>query len=180
MWVVGRSAPDGCPDVPELRHRSVRPHGGPPHAQISTGTRIVAGSSYPCPSPEVASLLVSTVLHVVALVVAVVSVPSVAGLTAWSLTGGDGSAQSPLVAFLGLVVGIGSIYNVVICWRSFWFIAEWQWWLMWAPGVAGLLGVLLSSAESEESWRVRAIWLGTQMVLWLPAALLWAAEVVTP
>lgn len=96
------------------------------------------------------------------------------------LTGGDGPPKNPLLAVLGLIVGLGSICNVVICLRSFWFIAEWQWWLLWAPGVAGLLGVLLSSAEEEESWHTWALWLGAQVVLWVPAALLWAAEVVSP
>jgi hypothetical protein len=127
---------------------------------------------------------VSTVLHVAALIVAFLSIPTVAAMTAWSLTGGDGDAKNPLVGFLGLAVGLGAIYNLVICWRSFWFFAEWQWWLMWAPAVAGLVGMLLSwdrteQQEQEQSWREWALLLGMQAVLAVPALLLLAADVVT-
>ena len=78
---------------------------------------------------------------VLALVVAIVSVPTIAGMTAWGLTGGDGEADSAVVALLGAVVGYGAVYNVIASWLAFFDMAAWQWYLMWAH------------PRLQESWR---------------------------
>lgn len=48
----------------------------------------------------------STALLVVATVVAVLSVPTIAGLTAWGLAGGDGETKSWLFGVLAMLVGM--------------------------------------------------------------------------
>jgi hypothetical protein len=125
---------------------------------------------------------VSTVLMVLALVVAVVSVPTVAGLTAWGLAGGDGEPKNPLYALLAMGVGFGSMYSALVCYLAFWRdIPAWQWWLMWIPPVAGLLGLALSPGELvAASAKDRILGLGMQVALALPALLLWASGSVTP
>lgn len=118
---------------------------------------------------------------ILALVVAVVSVPTVAGLTAWGLAGGDGTPKNAAHALLAVGVGFGSVYNAVICYLALWRdIPPWQWWLMWIPPVAGVLGVLLSSweARTDSSAKDWLVGLGMQLALALPAALLWASGTV--
>jgi hypothetical protein len=121
---------------------------------------------------------VSTTLLVLALLIAVVSVPTVAGMTAWGLSGGDGEADSAVVGLLGAVVGYGAMYNVVASWLAFFDMAAWQWYLMWAPPLAGVLALVLTSSE----WRREdstsgdvAVGLVMQISLAVPAALVWAA-----
>jgi hypothetical protein len=115
---------------------------------------------------------------VLALLIAIVSVPTVAGMTAWGLTGGDGEAESAVVGLLGAVVGFGAMYNVVASWLAFFDMAAWQWYLMWAPPVAGVLALLLTSPtwrrEGNSSGDV-AVGLLMQLSLAIPAALVWAA-----
>jgi hypothetical protein len=118
---------------------------------------------------------------VLALVLAAVSVPTIAGLTAWGLAGGDGTPRTAFHALLATGVGFGSIFNAVICYLAlFRDVPAWQWWLMWVPPVAGLLGVLLASFEerTEGSARDWLLGLGMQLTLALPAVLLLAAGVV--
>lgn len=123
----------------------------------------------------------STTLHVLALVVAILSVPSVAALTAWGLAGGDGSAKNPLVGLLGASVALGSVYVAATCWTAFWGLAEWRWWLMFIPPAAGVLGLLLLGDDgSESSLRDRMLGLGLQTILLVPPLSLWAAGVVSP
>jgi hypothetical protein len=121
---------------------------------------------------------VSTTLLVLALLIAVVSVPTVAGMTAWGLSGGDGEADSAVVGLLGAVVGYGAMYNVVASWLAFFDMAAWQWYPMWAPPLAGVLALVLTSSE----WRREdstsgdvAVGLVMQISLAVPAALVWAA-----
>ncbi|HEX6249140.1 MAG TPA: hypothetical protein VFZ64_14810 [Nocardioidaceae bacterium] len=122
----------------------------------------------------------STALLVVALVVALLSVPTVAGMTAWGLAGGDGTPKNPVFGVLAVLVGFGSVYNAAICFRAFFLdVPEWAWWLMWAPPAAGVVGLLLSAGEMRrEPWWTVLAGLGMQLVLAVPALLLWAGGVV--
>jgi hypothetical protein len=124
---------------------------------------------------------VSQALHVTALVVALLSIPTVAGLTAWGLAGGDGSPANPVLGGLGALVAFGSLYVAVTCWTAFWGLSEWRWWLMLMPPAAGVLGLALASREGRADrvgdWLVG---LGMQVVLAVPALLLWAAGAVSP
>lgn len=123
----------------------------------------------------------STTLHVLALVVAILNVPSVAGLTAWGLAGGDGEAKNPLVGLLGALVALGSVYVAVTCWTAFWGLSEWRWWLMFVPSAAGVTGLLLVGDDgSESTLRDWLLGVALQTVLLVPPLLLWAAGLVSP
>ncbi|HSE08174.1 MAG TPA: hypothetical protein VLB29_05870 [Nocardioidaceae bacterium] len=123
----------------------------------------------------------STALIVVALVVALVSIPTVAGLTAWGLAGGDGEPKNAVIGVLGALVAFGAIYNALVSYRAFWGIPDWSWWLMWVPPVAGLVGLLLArddlSPEESSSPTDWAVGLSMQAALGVPAVLLWASGV---
>ena len=119
----------------------------------------------------------NTALVVLAIVVAVLSVPTVAGLTAWGLSGGDGEADNVVVGILGALVGLGGIYNAVVSYRALWEIPEWAWWLMWVPLTAGSAGLLLSIKQLN-GLRDALLGLGLQLTLGVPAALVWAAGAV--
>lgn len=123
----------------------------------------------------------STSLHITALVIAILSVPTVAGLTAWGLAGGDGEPDNVALGVLGALVGFGSVYTAVTCWTAFWGLADWRWWLMFVPAAAGLAGLLLASGKSEEN-RARDVLVGVgfQLFLAVPGLLLWAAGVASP
>jgi len=119
-----------------------------------------------------------------ALVVAVVSVPTVGGLMAWGLAGGDGEPKNVVLGLLGALVGFGAIYNALVSYRAFWGIPDWAWWLMWVPPIAGICGLILardevSPDESSSPWDW-AVGLAMPLALGLPAALLWASGVVAP
>ena len=100
----------------------------------------------------------SEVLIMTALVVALVSVPSIAAITAMGLAGGDGEPKN---AFFG-----GE--------------PAWRWWLMLLPPAAGLLGILTYGEEPEHTtcWD-RLIGIAMQLALGIPAALLFASGAVT-
>ena len=123
-----------------------------------------------------------TALVVTALVVAVLCVPTVGGLTAWGLAGGDGAPASPLHGLLAVLVGFGSVYNAVTCYLALWDVAPWQWWLMWAAPAAGLVGVVLEGARggyADQSVRDWLLGFTMQLVLALPVMLLGASGAVT-
>ncbi|MDP3894739.1 hypothetical protein [Nocardioides sp.] len=122
----------------------------------------------------------STSLHVTALVVALLSVPTIAALTAWGLAGGDGSPESPLHGLLGALVALGSAYNAVTCWTAFWGLPDWRWWAMLVAPTAGLVGVILTGSSGETPARDRLVGGGLQLVLAAPAMLLVVAGVATP
>ena len=61
------------------------------------------------------SQAMSTTLVVLALVTALLCVPTVAGMTAWGLAGGDGSPETPIHGALAVLVGGGSLYNALTC-----------------------------------------------------------------
>ena len=76
------------------------------------------------------------------------------------------------------LVGYGAMLNAALCLAAlFRTLPEWQWWLMWAPPVAGLVGMLLAVREFEDDpyWQW-LLWLGLQPVLGVPALLLWAGD----
>lgn len=121
----------------------------------------------------------STALLVVALLVAVVSVPTVGGLTAWGLAGGDGEPRNAVLGLLGALVGLSTIYNALISFRAFWGIPDWVWGLMWVAPIAGVVGLVLArdelSADESPTWAAWAVGLSMQAALAIPAALVWAA-----
>lgn len=121
----------------------------------------------------------STALLVLATVVAVLSVPTLAGLTAWGLAGGDGETKSWLFGVLAMLVGFGAFFTAVMTIRTlFQPLPEWAWWLMWAPLAAGLLGLLLMSRDPDEPKGSATDWVTSvamQAGLAVPAALVWLA-----
>ncbi len=123
----------------------------------------------------------SAVLITTALVVALVSVPTIAGITAMGLSGGDGEPRNALLGVLGAIVGYGSIYNAVTCFTAF-FGGEpaWRWWLMLLPPAAGLLGLLIYGDEPEDTTGSdRLFGVAMQLALGIPAVLLLASDAVT-
>ena len=119
-----------------------------------------------------------------ALVVAVLCIPTVSGLTAWGLAGGDGEPETPTYGVLALLVGAGSLYNALTCYLALFDIATWQWWLMWVCPLAGVLGILLSGIRGdlgpeENTVADFAVGLGFQAVAAIPAVLLLMSEAVT-
>ena len=123
----------------------------------------------------------SSTLITLALIVAVVCVPTVAGLTAWGLAGGDGEPKNVLTGLLAMVVGFGSIYTAINCYTAYFSdLPSWRWWFMLLPPAAGIIGVLLHGDElkgSEVSEGLLVI--GMQLVLAVPAVLLLASDAVT-
>ena len=112
-----------------------------------------------------------------ALVVAVLCIPTVAGITAWGLAGGDGTPETPLHAVLAVLVGGGALYNAVTCYLAlFDDVAAWRWWLMWAAPAAGVLGILLAglTEESQEDSTALdfAVGFGMQALVAVPVVLL--------
>ena len=113
----------------------------------------------------------STALQVAALLVAVACLPTITLFTVWGLAGGDGEPDNAVVAVLGLVVGVGSLYAVGTAAAAFDGLPTWRWALMWVPAVAGLLGVALSPRRTLGA-------LAAELLLGLPALLvLLAGEV---
>ena len=119
-------------------------------------------------------------MTVLALVLAVLCVPTVAGMTAWGLAGGDGTPESPLHGVLAVLVGGGSVYNAVVCWLAlFGDRASWQWWLMWAAPVAGLVGLLVASDDGESTPVDWAVGVGMQALTGVPVVLLALSDAVS-
>ena len=123
----------------------------------------------------------SNTVITIALVVAVVCVPTVAGLTAWGLAGGDGEQENVFIGLLAMIVGFGSVYNAVNCYTAYFVdMPPWRWWLMLLPPAAGIIGVLLHDDDLQGSrLSARLLSVGLQLVLAVPAALLLASDAVT-
>ena len=122
----------------------------------------------------------SAALITTALVIALASVPTIAALTAWGLAGGDGEPKNVFLGVLGAIVGFGSIYTALTCFAAFWGLSDWRWWLTLLPPAAGLLGLLLSGDEPEDTTASdRLIGLAMQVGLGIPAVLLLASGAVT-
>jgi len=123
----------------------------------------------------------SAVLVTAALVVALLSVPSIAGMTAMGLAGGDGEPKHAFFGVLAAIVGYGSIYTAATCFSAYWgVLPAWRWWLMLLPAAAGLLG-LVTYRDASENASV-ADWLmglAMQLGLGIPAALLLAGGAVS-
>ena len=123
----------------------------------------------------------SAALITMALVVALVSAPSIGAITGMGLAGGDGEPKNALFGMLGAIVAYGSIYNALTCYTAY-FGGEpaWRWWLMLLPPVAGLVGVLTyGDAPGDVSGSERIVGVALQLVLAIPAALLLASGAVT-
>jgi hypothetical protein len=123
----------------------------------------------------------SAVLVTTALVVALLSVPSIAGMTAMGLAGGDGEPKSAFFGVLAAIVGFGSIYTAATCFSAYFGdLPAWRWWLMLLPAAAGILGLLTYPDEPEASsgsdWLVGVT---MQLALGIPAALVLASDAVT-
>jgi hypothetical protein len=116
-----------------------------------------------------------TGLLIVAIVVAVVSVPTIAGLTAWGLAGGDGEPDNALMGVLAVLVGGGGVYNALASWLAFQGLAEWQWWLMLVAPVAGLLGLVSAPPEQQATTGDWVIGVLMQAGLAVPWLLVWLA-----
>jgi hypothetical protein len=122
---------------------------------------------------------VTQVLHVLALVVALLGLPTVAALVAWGLVGGDGEPARPALGLLGAVVALGSVYVVATCWTAFWGLPAWRWWLMLVPAAAAGVGLAaLPSRATRTTDRLRGLGLAASLAV--PALLLWLAGAVTP
>ena len=121
----------------------------------------------------------STALLVAAFIVAVLSVPTIGGLTAWALAGGDGETKNWFLGILAMLVGFGAVFTAVMTFRTFFQpLPEWAWWAMWAPPVAGLLGLVLISQDPDEPTGSVTDWLTSfamQAGLAVPAVLVWLA-----
>jgi hypothetical protein len=115
---------------------------------------------------------VSLLLVVLALVIAAVCVPTAAGMTAWGLAGGDGEPVNRLAGVLGAVVGLGSIYNVLVSFAAFWDLDGWRWWPMWAAPVAGLVGILVVRDQEKGSVADWIAGVAMQLAVGTPPALL--------
>jgi hypothetical protein len=121
---------------------------------------------------------------VLALLLALLCVPTVAGLTAWGLAGGDGTPETPLLGVLALLVGAGSLYNALICYLALFGDRQpWQWWLMWVAPVAGAVGLALAArTDPSEDGATSAtdvlVGLGMQAVVGVPAVLLALSDAV--
>lgn len=122
----------------------------------------------------------SAALITMALVVALVSVPTIGALTAWGLAGGDGEPRNAALGMLGAMVGFGSIYTALSCYAAFWGLPAWRWWLMLVAPAAGLVGLLASGEEPEgTSASDRVMGIAMQLGLGVPALLLLASGAVT-
>ena len=122
----------------------------------------------------------STAVHIAALILAMLCIPTIGGLTAWGLAGGDGVQDDWLLGILAVMVGFGSIYTAVTCWTAFWGLADWRWWLMFVPSVAGILGLVYvgrGEGELTQDWVIGA---ALQLVMVVPPLLLLVAGVATP
>ena len=118
-----------------------------------------------------------TTLLVLATLVAALSVPTVAGMTAWGLSGGDGEPDSAFVGVLAALVGFGMVYNAVISFRALFLgMPEWAWLAMWVSPAAAFVGILLSGSELRgEPARSYLVAGALPLAMCIPAALVWAS-----
>jgi hypothetical protein len=123
----------------------------------------------------------SAVLVTTAAVVAVLSAPSIAAITAMGLAGGDGEPKSAFFGVLAALVGYGSIYTAATCFSAYWVdLPAWRWWLMLLPAAAGIVGLLTYPDEPEvSSASDRLLGVAMQLALGIPAVLLLGSGAVT-
>jgi len=84
------------------------------------------------------------------------------------------------MGLLAVTVGLGSIYNVFASAWAFSDLAPWQWWLMWAATVGGVLGLGMAALD-RDSHDTAGDWLvglAMQLGLAVPAVLVWQAAAV--
>ena len=113
----------------------------------------------------------SVALVVLAVLVAVICVPTAAGMTAMALAGGDGEPENWLVGLLAAIVGFGSVYNALVAFAAFWGLDGWRWWPMWAAPVAGLVGMLILDDRAVSGLRDRIVGVALQLAVALAPAL---------
>ena len=119
-----------------------------------------------------------TTLLVLATLVAALSVPTVAGMTAWGLSGGDGEAENNLVGVLAALVALGMVYNAVVSYRALYFgMPDWAWLAMWVSPAAAALGILLSGSQLRgEPRRAYLVVVALPLAMCIPAVLVWLAR----
>lgn len=119
-----------------------------------------------------------TTLLVLATLVAALSVPTVAGMTAWGLSGGDGEAENNLVGVLAALVALGMVYNAVVSYRALYFgMPDWAWLAMWVSPAAAALGILLSGSQLRgEPGRAYLVVVALPLAMCIPAVLVWLAR----
>ena len=89
------------------------------------------------------SRAVSTLLLVIALVVAALNLMLPVALLGWGLAGGDGRPDNPFYGGLALVIVLGGVYSLVECIAAFGGVGPLRWWLMWLLPVAAAVGCFL-------------------------------------
>jgi hypothetical protein len=121
---------------------------------------------------------VPTTLLVLATLVAALSVPTVAGLTAWGLSGGDGEPDNAFVGVLAALVGFGMVYNAVISFRALFLgMPDWAWFAMWVSPGAAFVGILLAGSELRgEPARSYLVAIALPLSMCIPAVLVWLAR----
>jgi hypothetical protein len=117
-------------------------------------------------------------LLVLATIVAALSVPTVAGMTAWGLSGGDGEAENNLVGVLAALVAFGMVFNAVVSFRALFLgMPDWAWLAMWVSPAAAFVGILLSGSELRgEPARSYLVVVALPLTMCIPAALVWASR----
>jgi hypothetical protein len=116
---------------------------------------------------------VSTTLLVIACVVALVNVPTSAGMLVWGLAGGDGRVDRWYEGVLALVILVGSLYSVGACFGAFGGISLTRWLLMWVPVAAAALALLLVviKEKAAPSDVLTTLWM--PLMLAVPPLLVW-------
>lgn len=120
----------------------------------------------------------TTLVLVVAVLVALVNIPTCAGLLAWGLSGGDGEPDSLAHTVLAVLLILGALAAVAGAFAAFGGLSTLRWASMWvAPGVA-VLAVLVVDHGLEYPLRERlaALWMPAGLAV--PPALVWLAGAV--
>lgn len=105
---------------------------------------------------------VSTLLVGTAVLVALVNVPTSAGLLAWGLSGGDGEPRNPAHTALALLLVLGALAAVGGAFAAFDGLTAARWATMWVAPAVALGAVLLVDDGLEEyslSDRLTALWM---------------------
>jgi hypothetical protein len=117
----------------------------------------------------------STALLVLACVVAIVNVPTSAGLFAWGLAGGDGELEHWYYGVLAVALVIGALLGVGYSFGAFEGISLVRWWLMWLAPAAALLAIPAIAVTERELSRDALTALWAPAALAVPPTLVWVA-----
>jgi hypothetical protein len=104
---------------------------------------------------------VTTPLLVCATLVALVNIPTCAGLLAWGLSGGDGEPRNPAHAVMALLLMLGALAAVAGTFAAFGGLSTLRWASMWVAPVVAVGAVLLvdDGLEHRLSERLTALWM---------------------